>query len=112
MIDVEKIIYGAHLDDCLPRQDAYEPIYPDCSPEFQYVLQTALNIGYFRGRRRIEIWSPARELWTKAENLKRAFNIVREVIYSTWSCYLSGMKHYGRCGSCINRHKKLSSKHK
>lgn len=105
MIDAEKIIYGAHLDDNFPRQDTYEPIYPDCSPEFQYALQTALNLGYFRGKRRIEIWSPARELWTKAENLRRAFNIIGDVIYSTWSCYLSGMKHCGRCESCINRHK-------
>jgi 7-cyano-7-deazaguanine synthase len=105
MIDAEKVIYGAHLDDNLPRQDTYEPIYPDCSPEFQYVLQTALNLGYFRSKRGVEIWSPARELWTKAENLRRAFEIIGEAIYNTWSCYLSGEKHCGRCESCINRHK-------
>jgi len=112
-IGAQYVIYGAHLDDNSPldkhevlsTKDLWQPRYPDCSPEFQLVLETALNIGHFRSSRSIQIWSPAREGLTKVENLRRSYEIMGDLIFETWSCYLSFEHHCGRCESCLNRKK-------
>jgi len=112
-IEAQYVIYGAHLDDNSPldkheilsTRDLWQPRYPDCSPEFQLALETALNIGHFRSSRGIQIWSPAREGLTKAENLRRSYEILEDLIFETWSCYLSFEYHCGRCESCLNRKK-------
>jgi 7-cyano-7-deazaguanine synthase len=105
-ISASIVTYGAQLDDVKPRNDTGEPLYPDCHPETASTFEEILKVAHFPvGVKKVEIWSPAREGLTKAQNLRRSYEILKDLIYETWSCYLSGTVHCGECESCINRHR-------
>lgn len=94
-IGAKKVIYGSHMNDVAG--------YPDCRPEFSIALQKALTLGHPDNP--VEIWSPAREGLTKAENLKLGYRVLGSKIFETWSCYKSGERQCGKCESCRNRKK-------
>lgn len=105
-IGAKVVTYGAHIDDIAARRDTGEPLYPDCHPNVAMILEEAVRMAHFPvGTKKLEIWSPAREGLTKAQNLRKGYELLRDLIYETWSCYLSNVIHCGTCESCINRHK-------
>lgn len=91
-IGAAKIFYGAQGSD--------EPFYPDCRKEFYKHFERTARSGT---ETKISIEAPFSNL-SKSEMIKLGarlgvpFNL-------TWSCYLDGEKHCGKCESCINRKK-------
>lgn len=91
-ICANRIFYGAQGSD--------EPFYPDCRREFYKTFETAARLGTgmemsieapFSGKNKSETIKIGAELGVPFE--------------LTWSCYFNGLKHCGKCESCINRKK-------
>jgi 7-cyano-7-deazaguanine synthase len=88
----EKIFYGAQGSD--------EPFYPDCRKEFYQAFEKAARLGTCQ---EITIQAPFSDMH-KSDVIKKA-NELRVPLELTWSCYLDGAKHCGKCESCVNRKK-------
>jgi len=89
-IGVTKIFYGAQGSD--------EQFYHDCRKEFYKSFEIAAKLGTGRD---ITIEAPFSSIPKSAiiklgSELGVPFDL-------TWSCYLNGPKHCGKCESCINR---------
>ena len=91
-IGANKIFYGAQGSD--------EPFYPDCRREFYKEFEKAACLGTgmemsieapFSGRPKSETLRIGAELGVPFE--------------LTWSCYFNGVRHCGKCESCVNRKK-------
>ena len=89
-IGAETIMYGAHAGD--------EAYYPDCRREFYQAFQEAARLGT---ETPITIVSPFSEI-PKSGIIRKAVEL-GVPIEKTWSCYLPGPVHCGRCESCNNR---------
>jgi len=91
-IGASVVFYGAQGDDA--------SFYPDCRKEFFETFQKSAQLGTgssirveapFHGKKKSEILRIG-------EKLDLPYEL-------TWSCYLGGAKHCGRCESCLNRKK-------
>lgn len=89
-VDASHIFYGAHASD--------EPFYPDCRREFYEAFQEAARLGT---ERELVIRSPFSDT-PKSGVLREAVEL-GVPLDRTWSCYLDGPIHCGRCESCNNR---------
>ena len=91
-IEATKVFYGAQGSD--------EPFYPDCRKEFYKSFETAAKLGTDQD---IIIEAPFSNI-PKSGIVKSGSEL--DVPFElTWSCYLNGSKHCGKCESCINRKK-------
>ena len=91
-VGADKIFYGAQGSD--------EPFYPDCRREFYEAFEKAARLGTCQ---EITIQAPYSNMH-KSDVIK-AGEKLGVPFELTWSCYLDGAKHCGRCESCVNRQK-------
>ncbi len=91
-VGADKIFYGAQGSD--------EPFYPDCRREFYEAFEKAARLGTCE-----EITIEAPFSGGKKSDLIRAGAELGVPFEQTWSCYLDGEKHCGKCESCVNRKK-------
>ncbi|WP_433496783.1 7-cyano-7-deazaguanine synthase QueC [Sphaerimonospora sp. CA-214678] len=90
----DAVAFGAHAGD--------HPIYPDCRPGFveayrRMVAQANEGIA----AEGFQVLAPFIEM-TKAD-VVRLGAALGVPFGRTWSCYLGGRKHCGRCGTCTER---------
>ncbi len=91
-VEANNIFYGAHSSD--------EPFYPDCRKEFYEAFQEAARLGTEKD---MVIKSPYSD--TKKSGLLKEAVKLGVPLEKTWSCYLNGPLHCGKCESCLNRKK-------
>ena len=91
-VGADKIFYGAQGSD--------EPFYPDCRREFYQAFEKAARLGTCQ---EITIQAPFSDM-SKSDVIKKGkeLGVPFEL---TWSCYLDGEIHCGKCESCVNRKK-------
>ena len=88
--DYQAVAFGAHSGEYTP--------YPYCRPEFAAAMNDAAQLCD---------WEPVRILapfvmWTKSDIVRRGAELAVP-FQLTWSCYVGGEKHCGRCGTCLDR---------
>jgi len=91
-VGANKIFYGAQGSD--------EPFYPDCRREFYQAFEKAARLGTGQ---EITIQAPFSGM-RKSDVIKKGIKL-GVPFELTWSCYLDGDRHCGRCESCVNRKK-------
>lgn len=89
-VGAEVIFYGAQGDDAR--------FYPDCRQRFVSAISQAISSGT---ESNLTVRNPLGDK-TKAEVIKLAIEL-GVPLELTWSCYLNGDLHCGRCESCRNR---------
>lgn len=89
-IGARQIFYGAQGSD--------EPFYPDCRREFYEAFEKAARLGTCEDITIKAPFSGSKKSQLIAEGTK--LTVPFEL---TWSCYLDGKKHCGKCESCVNR---------
>lgn len=93
------VAYAAHSGDAN---------YPDCRPEFAAKFAEALNLAESDrigsgAMLPVRISSPYVEGRSKTDLLRAGYAALGDAVFQTWSCYLGGEAHCGRCESCRNR---------
>ena len=89
----EAVAYAAHMGD--------HAIYPDCRPEFAEAMSDAMRLCDERPIKMLRPFLyPVPMDKTAIVKLGAELKVPFEL---TWSCYVGGDKHCGRCGTCRER---------
>lgn len=73
-------------------------IYPDCREEFMTGMAAALKAGTYAQVDLLRPFLSLSKAQIAAEGAKLGVDFAR-----TWSCYVGGASHCGRCGTCVER---------
>lgn len=84
------VAYGAHAGD--------HAIYPDCRPEFAAAMEAVAGLCDYQPIRLVRPFMHA----DKATICKIGDQL-GVPFFATWSCYKGGVKHCGKCGTCVER---------
>lgn len=101
--DFDRIVLGSHLDDCVISPETGDFSFPDCTAEYFKAMEFAAIRGVFRAQKPVYIESASRNDWYKTDLIKKAYEIDKEALFKSWSCYKNGDKQCGVCDSCRNR---------
>ena len=86
-----EVYFAAHGGD--------HTIYPDCRPEFVDAFNKAMQLA--------NAWSPvevfAPFLGKSKADIVRLGDDLDVPFAETWSCYIGGDMHCGKCGTCVER---------
>lgn len=99
----DNVVLGSHLDDCTKIDGDYA--FPDCSPPFFKAMQMAACLGTKNSDKKVSVVSASILGLHKIDLIKKAYDIDKEALFKTWSCYINGDKQCGVCDSCRNRQK-------
>lgn len=75
-------------------------IYPDCRPGFIAAFQ-AMQDHALEGVAEVNLWTPYVQ-GSKADIVADGAHL-GVPFAETWSCYKGGLRHCGRCGTCVER---------
>jgi 7-cyano-7-deazaguanine synthase len=94
-LGAEGIVIAAHAGD--------HAIYPDCREDFMISMAEAIRAGTYS---QLALTRPFIRM-SKAQIARRGFDL--GIDYSqTWSCYVGGKLHCGKCGTCVERREAFS----
>jgi 7-cyano-7-deazaguanine synthase len=88
--EAEEVVIAAHGGD--------HAIYPDCRETFLVPMAEAIRAGTYAGIRLSRPFVACRK-----EELVRIGSALGVDFGQTWSCYQGGVRHCGRCGTCVER---------
>jgi 7-cyano-7-deazaguanine synthase len=86
----EALVIAAHGGD--------HAIYPDCREGFMRAMADAMRLGTYAGVKLLRPFIAWDKSQIAAEGVRLGVDLAQ-----TWSCYLGGAVHCGRCGTCVER---------
>ena len=84
------LVIAAHSGD--------HTIYPDCREDFMRAMGDALRLGTDAGIELLRPFIALNKGQIVAEGVRLGVDYAR-----TWSCYMGGKVHCGKCGTCVER---------
>jgi len=89
-LKASSVAYGAHGGD--------HAIYPDCRPVFADALDKAIRLADWH-----EVCLERTFVGMDKTSIVQRGVELRVPLELTWSCYVGGAKHCGKCGTCVER---------
>ena len=99
----DNVILGSHLDDCV-CVDGHSA-FPDCSPVFFSAFESAMHKGLLPEDKHTKVLSASILGYHQKDLIQKAYEIDKEILFMSWSCYKNGEKQCGECNSCKSRKK-------
>ena len=89
-LGAEGLVIAAHSGD--------HAIYPDCREDFMRAMGDALRLGTYAAVQLLRPFIALSKGQIVLEGAKLGVDFAR-----TWSCYVGGDIHCGKCGTCVER---------